>query len=166
MFYKSVIVPITEYACSAWHTSLTKHDTDTLEIIQKRTMFVIFSGFKCHDALKTSRLLTLSIRRDLLCKAFYMDVSKPEHKLNYLLEKRHEHPYKLRPNHKFKIEIPHTKCFIKKQVYNAFTCKLSLSCVNIEPMPRINAIYKNKPAICTSRHAYFTTYILTSSCLL
>ena len=25
MFYKSVIVPITEYACPAWHTSLTKH---------------------------------------------------------------------------------------------------------------------------------------------
>ena len=38
MFYKSVIVPITEYACPAWHTSLTKHDTDTLENIQKRAM--------------------------------------------------------------------------------------------------------------------------------
>ena len=33
MFYKSVIAPITEYACPAWHTSLTKNDTETLENI-------------------------------------------------------------------------------------------------------------------------------------
>ena len=35
MFYKSVIVPITEYACPVWHTSLTKNDDETLENIQK-----------------------------------------------------------------------------------------------------------------------------------
>ena len=109
MFYKSVIVPITEYACPAWHTSLTKHDTDTLENIQKRAMSVIFPGLKYHDALKTSKLPTLSTRRDLLCKAFFIQMSNPKHKLNYLLEKRHEHPYELRHNQKFKIEIPHTE---------------------------------------------------------
>ena len=109
MFYKSVIVPITEYACPAWHTSLTKHDTDTLENIQKRAMSVIFLGLKYHDALKTSKLPTLSTRSDLLCKAFFIQMSNPEHKLNYLLEKRHEHPYELRHNQKFKIEIPHTE---------------------------------------------------------
>ena len=92
---KSVIVPITEYVCPAWHTSLTKHDTETLENIQRRAMSVIFPGFNYHDALKTSKLLTLSSRRDLLCKAFFMQVSKPEFKLNYLMEKRHEHPYEL-----------------------------------------------------------------------
>ena len=107
--YKSVIVPITEYACPAWHTSLTKHDTDTLENIQKRAMSVIFPGLKYYDALKTSKLPTLSTRRDLLCKAFFIQMSNPEHKLNYLLEKRHEHPYELRHNQKFKIEIPHTE---------------------------------------------------------
>ena len=109
MFYKSVIVPITEYACPAWHTSLTKHATETLENRQKRAMSVIFPGLKYHDALKTSKLPTLSTRRDLLCKAFFMQVSKPDHKLNYLLEKRHEYPYELRHNQKNKIEIPHTE---------------------------------------------------------
>ena len=109
MFYKSVIVPITEYACPTWHTSLTKHYTDTLENIQKRAMSVIFPGLKYHDALKTSKLPTLSTRRDLLCKAFFIQMSNPEHQLNYLLEKRHEHPYELRHNQKFKIEIPHTE---------------------------------------------------------
>ena len=106
MFYKSVIVPITEYACPAWHTRLTKHDTEILETY-KRAMSVIFPGLNYHDALKTPRLPTLSTRRDLLCKAFFMQVSKPNHKLNYLLEKRHEHPYE--HNQKYKIEIPHTE---------------------------------------------------------
>ena len=43
MFYKSAIVPITEYACPAWHISLTKHGTETLENIQKRAMSVVIS---------------------------------------------------------------------------------------------------------------------------
>ena len=111
MFYKSVIVPITKYACPAWHTSLTKHDAEILENIQKRAMSVIFPGLNYHDALKTSKLPTLSTRRDLLCKACFMHVSNPEHKLNYLLEKRHGRPYELRHNQKFIIEIPHTECY-------------------------------------------------------
>ena len=107
----SVVVSITEYACPAWHTSLTKHDTKTLENIQKRAMSVIFPGLNYHGALKTSKLPTLSTstRRDLLCKEFFMQISKPEHKLNYLLEKIHEHYYKLRHNQKYKIAIPHTE---------------------------------------------------------
>ena len=56
----------------------------------------------------------------------------------------------------------------KKQlyIYNAITRNLSMSCVNIELMPRIYAIHKNKPAICTSSYTYFITHNLTSSCLL
>ena len=77
------------------------------------------------------------MRKDLLCKAFFTQVSSPEFKLNYLLEKRHEHPYELRHNRKYKIEIPHPERY-KNQFYNAFTCTLSLSCVNIELMPRTN----------------------------
>ena len=91
------------------HKSLTKHDTETLENIQKRAMSVKFPGLNYHDALKTSKFPALSTRRDLLCKAFFMQVSRPEQKLNYLLEKRHEHPYELRLNQKYKIEIPHTE---------------------------------------------------------
>ena len=74
---------------------------------------MMFPGLKYHDALKTSKLPTLSTRRDLLCKKSFIQVSSPEHKLNYLLEKRHEHPYELRHNQKFKIEIPHTERYKK-----------------------------------------------------
>ena len=49
MFYKSVIAPNTEYACPAWHKSLTKIDTETLENIQKIAMFIIFPGINYHD---------------------------------------------------------------------------------------------------------------------
>ena len=33
MFYKTVIVPVLEYGCAGWHTSLTKQDSETLEFI-------------------------------------------------------------------------------------------------------------------------------------
>ena len=51
-------------------------------------------------------LPTLSIRRGLLCKTFFMQVSKPEHNLNYLFEKINGHPYDLtsRHNQKYKID--------------------------------------------------------------
>ena len=72
-------------------------------------MSVRFPGLNYHSAIKTSKFHTLSTRRDILCKAIFMQVSKPEHKLNYLQEKKYEHPYELRHNQKFKIEIPHTE---------------------------------------------------------
>ena len=112
MSYKSVIAPITEYACLAWHTSLTKNDTETLENIQKRAMSDIFPGINYHKALKISKLPTLSIRRNLLF-TLVLQVSKPEQKLNYLLEKRNEHPYDLRHNQIYKIEIPRTERYKK-----------------------------------------------------
>ena len=58
---------------------------------------------------RSTYVLQLCDCRDILNKAFFIQVSNPEHKLNYLLEKRHEHPYELRHNQKFKIEIPHTE---------------------------------------------------------
>ena len=92
-------------------------------------MSILFPGINYHEALKIAKLPTLSIRRDLLCKTFFMHVSKPESKLNYLLEKRNEHSYDLRHNQIYKIEIPRTERY-KKKFYNAFTSTLYLSCVS------------------------------------
>ena len=50
----------TDYAFPAWHTSLTKNDTETLGNIQKRAMSIIFPGINYHEALKISKLPTLS----------------------------------------------------------------------------------------------------------
>ena len=56
-------------------------------------MTVMFPGINYHEVLKPCKYPTLSIHRELLCKAFFMQVSKLEDKLNYLLEKRNLHPY-------------------------------------------------------------------------
>ena len=69
----------------------------------------MFPGINYHEALKLSKFPTLCTRRDLLCRIFFMQVSKPEHKLKYLLEKRNEHAYDLRHNQIYKIDIPRTK---------------------------------------------------------
>ena len=43
-FYSSVIRPVLEYACPAWHTSLTKQQTGQIESIQKRAFRIIFNS--------------------------------------------------------------------------------------------------------------------------
>ena len=42
--YISVIRPVVEYACPAWHTNLPKYLSDNIELIQKRCMKTIFPG--------------------------------------------------------------------------------------------------------------------------
>ena len=44
-FYITCIRPVLEYACQAFHDSLTPCLLDDLETIQKRTMKIIFHGF-------------------------------------------------------------------------------------------------------------------------
>ena len=66
-----VVVPITDYVCPC----LTNHDIGTCENIQKRATFVIFPGWNYHDALETSKLATLSTRKDLLYKTLFMQIS-------------------------------------------------------------------------------------------
>jgi len=41
-FYTTVIRPVLEYACPAWHSSLTAAQAESLESIQRRAMRVIF----------------------------------------------------------------------------------------------------------------------------
>ena len=41
-FYKTVVRPVLEYACPAWHSSLTTGQSKALEAIQRRAMVIIF----------------------------------------------------------------------------------------------------------------------------
>jgi len=47
-FYNSAVRPVLEYACPAWHTSLTKEQSSQIELIQKRAFRIIFSS-NCLD---------------------------------------------------------------------------------------------------------------------
>jgi hypothetical protein len=42
-FYYSVVKPVLEYACPAWHTGLTRDQSDRLEAVQKRSLSIIFN---------------------------------------------------------------------------------------------------------------------------
>ena len=42
-FYFSVVRPVLEYACPAWHTGLTRDQSDRLETVQKRALSIIFN---------------------------------------------------------------------------------------------------------------------------
>lgn len=109
MFYRSVIRPLLEYSCPAWHTGITKQDSEHLEHIQKGAMTVIHPGIPYENALTLSNLETLSSRRESLCQKFFAQIQQPDHKLNYLLQKRHKVPYDLRHAQPYDIITPHTE---------------------------------------------------------
>ena len=43
-YYKSVIRPVTEYACAVWHSGITVEQRDQLEAIQRRAVQIIFGN--------------------------------------------------------------------------------------------------------------------------
>ena len=67
----SVIRPVVEYVCPAWHTNLPKYVSDNIELIQKRCMTTIFSGCSYDDILEMNNLPTLHARRTMLCRAYF-----------------------------------------------------------------------------------------------
>ncbi len=111
MYYKSVIRPLLEYACPAWHTSLTNHDSELLEHIQKRALYVIAPGKTYDEALSTTELQSLSNRRESICKTFFEHIRHENNKLNYLLTKRKDIHYNLRHKQPYDIITPHTERF-------------------------------------------------------
>lgn len=70
--YTGYVRPTLEYACPAWHGSLTQALSDQIERVQKRACRIIigraFSSY--HDALQTLSIPTLQDRRNTLCRDF------------------------------------------------------------------------------------------------
>ena len=72
-FYETVIRSVLEYACPAWHSSLTVDQSSRIEAIQRRSFKVIYGSSShyenvCHD---NSHAL-LSSRREFLCERFFL----------------------------------------------------------------------------------------------
>ena len=70
-FFLTVIRPVLEYACSAWHTSLTKQQTTSLENIQRRALQIIAGNIPYGEACCLFQLTSLSERRDSLCSKLF-----------------------------------------------------------------------------------------------
>ena len=92
--YISVIRPVVEYACPAWHTNLP-YLSDNIELIKKRCMKTIFPGCSYDDILEMTNLPTLHDRRTTLCRAYFNKMSRSNHKLNGLMPDRRTVPYSL-----------------------------------------------------------------------
>ena len=96
--YISVIRPVVEYACPAWHTHLPKYLSDNIELFQKRCMKTIFPGCSYDDILEMTNLPTLHDNRGTtLCRTYFNNkMNRSNHKLNALLAGRRTVPYALR----------------------------------------------------------------------
>ena len=87
-FYTTVIRPILEYACPAWHNSLTNEQSRQIESVQKRALSIIFGHTWGHyDQLCSDKqILTLHNRRTELSKSFFnQSVLDKKSCLHYLL---------------------------------------------------------------------------------
>ena len=66
-YYITYIRPVVEYACQAWHGSLTGGQCRQVEQIQKRSLRIIHPDMTYDDALASCKLVSLEDRRESLC---------------------------------------------------------------------------------------------------
>ena len=84
--YQAVVRPIWEYACPAWHTSLTKEQTKSLEDIQRRALQVIVGNIPYEEDCCKLNFPRLADRRHSLCRTLFQLITNREsHILHYLL---------------------------------------------------------------------------------
>ncbi len=87
-YYRSVIRSVVEYAFPAWSTGVTKGQSDSLEQIQKRAIFIIAPHLQYKEAITKFSLPTIKDHLDILNSKFFRNiVDNNSHKLNYLLPK-------------------------------------------------------------------------------
>ena len=81
----SIVRPVLEYACPVWHTNLPIYLSDSIGMIQKRTLRSIFPGESYHVILNRTGLCALKERRYVSCKKYFRNMQMNSHKLNHLL---------------------------------------------------------------------------------
>ena len=84
-FYETAIRPVLEYACPAWHTSLSKEQSNQIERIQKRALYIIHGNADYDELCERFNCQTLYERREMLAKRFFQsiltDINNCLHKL-------------------------------------------------------------------------------------
>ena len=112
-FYTTVVRPVLEYACIAWHSSLTKHLKDMLESQQVRAMHIIFNNIPYHEALELSNISSLHDRREQLCSQFFETLKQETSCLHHILPavRDSEILAKLRSAHQYTIPRARTERF-------------------------------------------------------
>ena len=113
-FYTSAVRPLVEYACPAWHTSLTSDQSKQIERIQIRALKIILNS-NCIDyenLCLIHNLDTLSNRRNQLCMTFFeKSVLDKSGCLYYLLPPQRDVCDRLRHQSKFYLPATRTARF-------------------------------------------------------
>ena len=92
-----------EYACPAWHTSLTKQQTTSLGNIQRRTLQIIAGNIPYDAACCLFKLTSLSERQDSLCSKLFRQLVSQSHILHCLLPAQRDDSLtgRLQPRNKY-----------------------------------------------------------------
>lgn len=111
-FFCASIRSLLEYGAALWHFSLTKVQSNSLEMIQRRVLKIIEGippsehSYDYNSIMQNYQLTSLESRRLNLCKkTFEMIVSNPKHQLYDLIPVQHQtHSMMLR--HRKNIRLP------------------------------------------------------------
>ena len=106
--YLSIIRPVLEYACPAWHTNLQVYLSNNIELIQKRALRCIYPGEIYQEILNSISLSTLKDRRDLICKRYFNKMKDASHKLNHLLPGLRDVQYDMRHCNRYELPLTRT----------------------------------------------------------
>ena len=74
VIHNASIRPILEYACVVWHNSLPKYPSDKIELVQKRTLRILYPF-----------LYRVHVRRQDTCRKTFKKIARPSSKLYNLL---------------------------------------------------------------------------------
>ena len=69
----------------AWHTSLMKEQSKSLETVQRRALQIIVGYIPYEEACRLFDLPTLAERRSSLCSTLFKQITSESHVLQYLL---------------------------------------------------------------------------------
>ncbi len=86
--YCSVIRSVLEYACPVWHPVLTQKQSDEIERVQKRVLRLIYPDLSYNQALATTGLTKLQIRRENQTRDLFNEIKDQQHVLHSLLPMR------------------------------------------------------------------------------
>jgi len=117
-YYQSVVVPVTEYACAVWHSSLTIGQTKQLESIQRRALKIIFSNNATDISRSLNNLPSLAERRQQLTKEFFTGLLDPVSCLHHLLppKRNNEAANKLRQSKPYPPPTARTEHYKKSSI--------------------------------------------------
>jgi len=122
--FQAVVRPILEYACPAWHTSLTKEQSKKLEDIQRRALQIIVGNVPYEEACCMLNFPSLAERSLSMCETLFKQIACESHVLRYLLPAKRdaELTCRMRSMNKYPTVRARTNCY--KNV--CIICTLSL----------------------------------------